>query len=407
MNWFSNRKNKTHQNFHKQSVKSRLPQAEGGDRVLKFRDPNAKGDPKTPSSGKEFTGTFMPAYPFHKFEKRKEAANLYCPYSTTDYVENKNVTKYNAGKRVDTTTPIIQKEEAKKLWSSRLVSNEEVDVYKVLKEAGEILVILDGKRGTEKDLAEDGQDMFKHFRCHLINTKAVRKKETETGKNQKSSFLIWKEGQISHLEIIAPTRLTTTGNETISMQLDKYLQSQGSKRIPEQQLVQFCYQICLGLKWFHENNFVFKDLRCRNVLVEKRGHNWLARLMAPGLGSLVKYVKDGYGWRNIKNSAVHRNPNSTRNYSNKIKEAGGAIGPLSEPTDINTVFINRPLSRPPGKDRKSQPQDDSDVERIKSVQGSVKMGVTIFSKFWPVLTQKTHFSFFRLYILCHAHAQRF
>ena len=103
------------------------------------------------------------------------------------------------------------------------------------------------------------------------------------------SDLFWKESEIDQIQIIGPTRLRVGSPDVMSMQMDKYLQSQGAKRIPEQQLVQFCYQICLGLMWFHENGFIYKDMRCRNVLVEKRGHNWIARLLAPGQGSLVKY----------------------------------------------------------------------------------------------------------------------
>lgn len=367
------KKNKRTEDFRRKSQKAFKSQHQGGDKTLRFRDPEK--EEKVPLRNQNYQGTFLPAFPYAKFSKTKEAANLYCPYSTTDYVTNQNVSGYTAKKRVDTTTPVMQREEAKKIWSSRLICNEEVDVYKLLEEAGLVLEILDGKQGTRPDNAENGQGLFNHYRCHLINCKAVRKVEKESNsrnkKNVKNSFLLWKESEINQIEIIAPTRLTTTGNETISMQLNYYLQSQGAKRVPEQQLVQFCYQICLGLKWFHENGIVYKDLRCRNVLVEKRGHNWLSRIMAPGQGSLVKYVKDGYGWRNIKNGSIHQNPNNSKNYSEKVKQAGETIGPLSEPTDINTVLINRPLSRPPGKDRWgiNKPQDDTDAERMKSLRG--------------------------------------
>ena len=127
---FSKNKQARNDNFRKKSQKRFTNQSAGGEQQLRFRNPLK--EEKTPN-GKEYTGTFMPAYTFQKFEKYKEATNLYCSYSTTDYVKNKDVSRYNADNRNDTTTPIKRKVERSKLWSCRQIATQYEHLIKIIK----------------------------------------------------------------------------------------------------------------------------------------------------------------------------------------------------------------------------------------------------------------------------------
>lgn len=87
--------------------------------------------------------------------------------------------------------------------------------------------------------------------------------------------------------------------KVFEIQLNKYLVSE-KKKLPETQIVQFAHHICSGLAWLHEQKIVHKDIRCRNVLIFTKRADWVARLCLAGAGSLVPYVKNGYGYKNVK-----------------------------------------------------------------------------------------------------------
>ena len=279
-----------------------------------------------------------------KFGVEQQAPWMHCLYSRSELVHLSQVTQR---KRKDLSPYVEQRLAMQKKYILRKIVDDEIDTSRLLQELNIILACLD--EDSMKEAEKIGP--VDHRNCHtLFPRNLINYKLNTSSKNKKLATHLTVDEFSKNIGFIIPSQLNTGKNTQCEVQLDQFLNDEKS-RTPEVQIISFIYQIVLAVSWLHEKDIVHADIRCRNIYVFKKDQNWLARLCLAGCGSLIKYVKKGYGYRNEKNPNIHRD---TRDADMNKELEDVDVAPIASNATTNDVLTKsfKRFSKPPGADKR-------------------------------------------------------
>lgn len=291
----------------------------------------------------------MSWWPSEKFTKTQEAPWMTCPYSSSNLVY---VGSTDERKRKDISPYIEQQLQRKKLWYRREINDELLDVKRLMNDLNRLVGDFKEEEQPDKKNDKVTKKIIDHRNCHTLFPRSLVNKDLLAGKKAKNNTIPTNIDKFySTIQFIIPSQLTQGKNTLCEVQLDVFLRDEKS-RTPELQVVSFMYQLVLAMSWIHEKGYVHGDIRAANAYVFKKEQNWLARLCLPGAGSLINYVKDGYGYYNVPNLKDIRVDNENYRRRNEHNE-NMDVRPLGAGSEGNKILTSsfKKLSKPPGPDR--------------------------------------------------------